>query len=33
MIDVLIAFAVGQIIGVLLLMVVTCIMLWRWWRE
>lgn len=33
MIDVLIAFAVGQIVGVLILMIVACIMLWRWWRE
>lgn len=33
MIDVLIAFAVGQIVGVLILMIVVCIMLWRWWTE
>lgn len=33
MIDVLIAFAVGQIVGVLILMIVACIMLWRWWTE
>ena len=33
MIDVLIAFTVGQIVGVLILMIVACIMLWRWWTE
>lgn len=33
MIDILIAFAVGQIVGVLILMIVACIMLWRWWTE
>lgn len=33
MIDVLIAFAVGQIVGVLILMIVACFMVWRWWKE
>ena len=29
MIDVLIAFAVGQIVGV----IVVCFVVWRWWNE
>lgn len=33
MIDVLIAFAVGQIVGVLILMIVVCFVVWRWWNE
>lgn len=33
MIDVLIAFAVGRIVGVLILMIVACFMVWRWWKE
>lgn len=32
MIDVLIAFAVGQIVGVLILMVVACILVWKYLR-
>ena len=32
MIDVLIAFAIGQIIGVILLVVVTACFFWRFWR-
>lgn len=32
MTDILIAFALGEIIGVLLLMIVTGIMIWMWWR-
>lgn len=33
MIDVLIAFAAGEIIGTLILVAVTCFMIWRWWKE
>lgn len=32
MTDILIAFALGEIIGVLLLMIVTGVMIWMWWR-
>lgn len=33
MIDVLIAFAFGKIVGVLILMIVVCFVVWRWWNE
>ena len=33
MIDVLIAFAVGQIIGVLISIVIACFVVWGWLKE
>lgn len=32
MTDILIAFTLGEIIGVFLLMIVAGIMIWMWWR-
>ena len=31
--DILIAFALGEIIGTLILIAIACFMVWRWWKE
>ena len=33
MTDILIAFALGEIIGVVILIAVACFVTWRWWKE
>lgn len=33
MIDILIAFALGQVFGVVMLIAVACFITWRWWKE
>lgn len=32
MTDILIAFAIGEIIGTLIVIAVACYISWRWWR-
>ena len=32
MTDILIAFALGQIFGVVILIAVACFVTWRWWQ-
>ena len=33
MTDILIAFAIGEIIGTLILLAVACFITWRWWQN
>lgn len=33
MIDILIAFVLGQVFGVVILIAVACFITWKWWKE